>query len=125
MHRQSTSVVRGVQRQRNDEARMEWFTKQTSRHHQLATLQPSIQRIGHRARVLMDKMAMPLLTTGYTAKQQASAVIYNGILKIEEMLADLFLYMDQSQVVGLSLTIPALHIGLYLREGASQTEDRR
>ena len=90
MHRQSTSVVRGVQRQRNDEARMEWFTKQTSRHHQLATLQPSIQRIGHRARVLMDKMAMPLLTTGYTAKQQASAVIYNGILKIEEMLADLF-----------------------------------
>jgi hypothetical protein len=73
----------------------------------------------------MDKMAMPLLTTGYTAKQQASAVIYNRILKIEEMVADWFLYMNQSQVVGSSLTTPALHIGLYLRAGASQTEDRR
>ena len=73
----------------------------------------------------MDKMAMPLLTTGYTAKQQASAVIYKGILKIEGIVADWFLYMDQSQVVGSSLTIPALHIGLYLRAGASQTGGTR
>jgi hypothetical protein len=78
----------------------------------------------------MDKMAMPLLTTGYTAKQQASAVIYKGILKIEGMVVDWFLYMDQSQVVGSSLTVPALHctalhVGYYPREGASQTEGRR
>ena len=63
-----------------------------------------------------------------SADQIQSKCVKVEILKepiIEEMLADWFLYMDQSQVVGSSLTIPALHIGLYLRAGASQTEDRK
>gem|GEM_PF-2307253 len=37
---------------------------------------------------------MPLLTTGYTAKQQASAVIYNRILKIEAIFADWMLHLN-------------------------------